>query len=116
MIGRCSQDHSGLRFAVFAFSAIGSDSILWVMWAKIVAIHLDVVSQELFHHPIHERVEIGLGVELSRDSRLISDNDERIPHCLGMSAELEDAGCEFYLVGPIQIADFSVNNSISIQK
>jgi hypothetical protein len=31
-----------------------------------------------------------------------------------MSAKVEDAGGELYLVGPIQIADLAVNNSIPI--
>ncbi len=72
-----------------------------MMWAEIVAIHSDVVSQELFFHPIHHRVEISLGVELSRDSRLIGDDDERISKCLGVSAEIEDSGCECDLIRPI---------------
>ena len=114
VIGRCFQDHSGLRFTIVAFFAIGPDSILRMVRAEIVAIHSDVLSQELVCHPIHERVKISLRVELTRDSRLIGDDDERIPQCLGMSAKIEDAGCEFNLVSPIQIADFAINDSISI--
>jgi hypothetical protein len=116
VIDRCFQDHSGLGFAVLAFFAIGTDSVLRMMWAKVVAIDFDVLSKESLRHPIHERVEISFRIELSRDSRLIRDDDEGISVCLSISAEIEDARCELYLVGPIQIADFAVNNSISIQK
>lgn len=84
------------------------------MWAKVIAIHVDVPLQEFFRHPIHERMKISLRVELSRDPRLIGDDDERISLCLRMLAKVEDSGCELYLVGPIKIANFAVNNSISI--
>jgi hypothetical protein len=114
MIGRRFQDHSGLRFAIFAFFAIGAETILRMMRTEIVTIHSDVLPQKLFCHPIHKRMEISFGVELSRDSRLIGDEDERISKRLSMPAEIEDSGSEFNLVGPMQIAYFSVNNSISI--
>ena len=116
MIRRRFEDHSGLRLAVFALYAIRPDSVLRMVWAKIIAIDCDVLSAERFCHPMHERVKISLRVELSRDARLIGDDDERVFECLGMSAEIEDAGCEFYLLRPMQIADFPVDNSISIQK
>jgi len=71
------------------------------MWAEIVAIYPDVLSHEFFCHPIHERVEISLGIELSRDSRLVGDDDNRKTQCLGVPAEIEDAGCEYDLIRPI---------------
>lgn len=114
MIVRCLKDHPRLRLAIAAFFAIGSDSIFRMMRAKIVALHLNVLSQELFCHPVHERMEISFRIELSRDPRLVGDDDDRIPQFLGVSAEIEDARREFYLIRPIQIANFSVNNSISI--
>ena len=101
VIGRCFQDHSRLRFSVFAFFAIRPYSMLRMMRAKIVAIHADVMSQEFLCHPMHKRVEISLSVELSCDSRLICDDDKGIPQCLGMSAELENARCEYDLIRPI---------------
>jgi len=85
-----------------------------MMWAKIVAVHPDFLLQELLCHPIHERVEISLGVELSSYSRLIGGDDNRISQCLGVSAEIEDAGYEYDLIRPIQVADFAIDDSISI--
>ena len=86
-----------MRFAVFAFCAIGPDSILRMVRTEIVAVDSDVLPQELFCHPIHERMEITFSVELPCDSRLIGDDDKRISKRLGVSAEIEDARSEFNL-------------------
>ena len=39
-----------------------------------------------------------------------------LEHIFCMPAEIENTRCELHMVGPIQIADFAINNAITIQK
>ena len=109
-------EHAGAGFSVLVLAFVGAYTVLGVVGAVVDRVQLDAFGAERLAHPVHEGLEVGLGVETSGDSSLVGHNDQAVAEGDRRSAEGEDSRDKTDLFGAVEIADLFVDNSITIKK
>ena len=111
-----AEEHAGRGFAVFVLVLVLADAVLGMVGAVVDGDEGDALFLELCGHPVHERFEVGGGVEAARDAGLVGDDDQLVAKRLGGAAEGEDAVDEADVGGAVEVADLVVDDAVAVEE
>jgi len=109
-------EHAGAGFSVLVLAFVGAYTVLGVIGAVIDRVQLDAFGAERLAHPVHEGLEVCLGVEASGDSSLVGHDHQAVAEGDCRPAEREDARDEADLFGAVKVADLFIYDSITIKE
>ena len=93
-----------------------ADTVLGVVRAVVDGVEDGRLSRKLIPHPGHQSLEVLRGVPAACDAGLIGDYDGSVTESVGGAAEREDAFYKTHVFRTIEVADFVVDDAISIEK
>jgi len=109
-------EHAGAGFSVLVLAFVGAYTVLGVVGAVVDRVELDAFGSEGFANPVHEGLEVCLGVEAAGDSGLVGYDDQAIAEGDCCSAEREDSGDEAYFFSAVEVADFFVDYAVTVEE
>jgi hypothetical protein len=87
-----------------------------MVWAVIDAVQKNALLGKQLHQPIVNLIQNAFGNNPTRYARLISNNNQLIPHSFKLSQSFSNTIEQLYLVGMIDIAGVLNQSVIAVQK
>ncbi|MBB5326838.1 hypothetical protein HDF14_000432 [Edaphobacter lichenicola] len=111
-----SSQHPSARLPILVFAFVHPYPVHGMAGAKIDGIELNALRTEFCSHESHQRVEIGLRIIATRDSRLIRNNDQPISKPHRGPTKRKDSIDKPHFLGSMKISHLFIYYSVPIEE